>query len=78
VDATLRKVQAGFRQGRGCTDQIFALRNIMEQCIEWNAPVVINFIDFKKAFDSVHRETLWKILLSYGIPPKIVTREEVL
>jgi hypothetical protein len=73
VDATLRKEQAGFRQGRGCTDQIFALRNIMEQCIEWNAPVAINFIDFKKAFDSVHRETLWKILLSYGIPPKIVT-----
>jgi hypothetical protein len=73
VDTQLRREQAGFRQGRGCIDQIFALRNIIEQCTEWNASLVINFIDFKKAFDSIHRETLWKILRSYGIPPKIVT-----
>ena len=43
------------------------------QCIEWNVPLYINFIDFKKAFDSVHRESLWKILRAYDIPHKIVT-----
>ncbi len=73
IDIKLRQEQAGFRKGRGCIDQIFALRNIIEQCLEWNVPLYINFIDFKKAFDSVHRETLWKILHSYGVPPKIVT-----
>ena len=30
------------------------------------------FIDFRKAFDSVDRDTLMKILLAYGIPKKIV------
>ena len=30
------------------------------------------FIDFRKAFDSVYRGTLMKILLAYGIPQKIV------
>ena len=30
------------------------------------------FIDFKKAFDSIHHETLWKILRHYGLPQKIV------
>ncbi|XP_063680131.1 uncharacterized protein LOC134815521 [Bolinopsis microptera] len=30
------------------------------------------FIDFKKAFDSVHRGLLMKILLAYGIPKEIV------
>ena len=35
VDDHLRKEQAGFRKGRGCTDHIFALRNIIEQCAEW-------------------------------------------
>ena len=72
IDAVLRDEQAGFRKGRGCTDQIFALRNIIEQCLEWNTALCINFIDFRKAFDSIHRDSLWTILRSYGIPPKIV------
>lgn len=31
----------------------------------------INFIDFEKAFDSIHRDSLWKILRHYGITFKI-------
>ena len=37
VDKTLREEQAGFRQDRSCTDQIAALRIIVEQSIEWNS-----------------------------------------
>lgn len=73
IDDKLREEQAGFRMGRGCIDQIFALRNIIKQCIEWNVPLYMNFIDFRKAFDSVHRETLWNIPRSYGIPDEIIT-----
>ena len=73
LDKKLREEQAGFRRGRGCVDQIFTLRNIIETCAEWNTPVHINFVDFQKAFDSIHRNTLWKILRSYGIPIKLVT-----
>ena len=73
IDTTLREEQAGFRRGRGCMDQIFALRNILEQSIEWNSPLCINFIDFQKAFDSIHWESLWRILQAYGIPPKIIS-----
>lgn len=32
----------------------------------------IHFVDFEKAFDSVHRESLWSIMRSYGIPCKMV------
>ncbi len=53
--------------------QIFALRNIIVQCLEWNAPLYINFVDFRKAFNSVHQNTLWMILHSYGIPSKIIS-----
>ena len=66
----LREEQAGFMKGRGCIDQIFA---IIEQCIEWKIPLFINYIDFEKELDSVHRETLWNILISYGIPLKKCT-----
>ena len=47
LDVKLRPEQAGFRKGRGCIDQILSLRNIKEQCIEWNVPLYINFIDLK-------------------------------
>ena len=33
----------------------------------------INFIDYEKAFDSVDRQTLWKLLRHYGVPVKIVS-----
>ena len=72
IDKKLRENQAGFRPGRSCTDQIFALRQIIEKCLEFHTPIKINFIDFKAAFDSVHRESLWNILIMYGIPIKIV------
>lgn len=38
TDLQLCKEQANFRKGQGCTDQIFALMNIIEKCLEWNAP----------------------------------------
>jgi Reverse transcriptase (RNA-dependent DNA polymerase) len=33
---------------------------------------MINFVDFKKAFDSVHRASIWKILEQYGIPENVI------
>ena len=37
VDNKLRNEQAGYRKGRNTTEQIFVLRNITEQVIEWNS-----------------------------------------
>ena len=72
LDGKIREGQAGFRVGRSCADQIFVLRNIIEQSVEWQRQLVVNFIDFKKAFDSLHRPSMWKILRSYGLPTKII------
>ena len=73
IDTGIRQEQAGFRKGRGCMDQIFALRNIIEQCLEWNTALFINSVDFRKAFESIHRNTLWKVLHSKGIPSEIIS-----
>lgn len=67
----LRDQQAGFRKNRSCIDQIATLRIILEQSLEWNSPLYINFVDFEKAFDSVDGETLWRLLSDYGVPEKI-------
>ena len=70
TDLKLREQQAGFRSNRSCSEQVFMLRNIIEQCTEFQQPILLNFVDFKKAFDSIHRESLWKIAALYGIPEK--------
>ncbi|VDP28000.1 unnamed protein product [Schistosoma curassoni] len=72
VDAQLRDQQARFRWDRSCTDRIATLRIIVEQLIEWNSSLYINFIDYEKAFNSVDRRTSWKLLRHYGVPEKIV------
>ena len=43
-----------------------------DSTVEWNTTLYINFMDYEKAFDSLHRESMWKILRHHGIPPKIV------
>jgi len=40
----------------------------IEQSLEFQRPLVVNFIDCKKAFDSVHRDSLRDIMKLYGIP----------
>ena len=68
----LSEEQAGFREGRGCDDHIFVLRHIVEQSDEWKKSLVLNFVDFWRAFDSIQRPSMWMLLKLYGIPNKII------
>ena len=57
---------------QGCTDQLFALRQILEKCMASQLDVSFCFIDFRAAFDSVDREMMYKIMKHYGLPQKVV------
>ena len=72
TDAKLREEKAGFRHGRFCNEQLFTLHNIIEQSLEYCKPLIINYVDFTKAFDSIYHPTLWKIIKIYGIPQKYI------
>jgi len=37
-----------------------------------NVALYLGFIDIAKAYDSIHQSTLWKILATIGIPPKLL------
>ena len=68
ADKRLRENQGGFRKGRTCADQCFALRQLVEKCHEFQLPLKINFVDFKASFDSVPRlESPWEILEAYMV-----------
>ena len=56
VDSKMTEEQAGFQQGWSSVEQIFMLQIIIEQCLIFQGQLIINFIDFKIAFESVHRE----------------------
>ena len=53
-------------------DQIFVLHHIVEQCQEWRKSLVLIFVDFRRAFDSIHRPSMWKLPKIYGIPNKVI------
>ena len=67
VNKLLRKEQAGYRKRRRCTDHVFTVLNITGQCSECQREMCINFVDFEKASDSIHRDNLWKTLCACGI-----------
>jgi len=68
----LPDTQCGFREGRSTMDMVFSLRQIQDKCQEQNMPLYAVFIDFSKAFDTVSREGLWKVLKKFGCTEKIV------
>ena len=72
IDKVLREEVCGLRKGRGCVDQIFTLRLMIEKCLSCQTPLVLSFIDYDQAFDSVDRRALAKVLSLYGIPDKYI------
>lgn len=72
LDATIPESQCGFRANRGTADMMFSARQIQEKCREQNRDLYMVFVDLTKAFDSVSREGLWKLLSKVGCPDKIV------
>ena len=52
---------------------IFVLSQIQEKCSEQNMDLCAAFVDLTKAFDTISRDGLWKILARLGCPPKFLT-----
>ena len=47
-------------------------RILKQRCREWNVPLNISTIDFKKAFDRIKHSALWSSLQFNGIKPAYV------
>nr|VZI40139.1 unnamed protein product [Spirometra erinaceieuropaei] len=49
---------------------IFAARQLQEKCQEMRTHLYSTFVDLTKAFDTVNREGLWKIMQKFGCPER--------
>ena len=69
----LPESQCGFRKDRGTIDMIFTARQLQEKCQEQNIYLNMNFVNLTKAFDTVSRKGLWKIMAKFGCPANLTT-----
>ena len=78
IDNILRKNQNGSRRQRSTTSQILTIRRILEGVRAKNLQATLLFVDFTKAFDSIHREKMEQVLLAYGLPKETVAAITIL
>ena len=71
MEATVMEQQSGFRQGRGTIDQVFTLNQILSNSYEYNTTTHMCFIDLKKAYDTVNRPAMWRVLPQTGLSGKV-------
>jgi hypothetical protein len=58
----MEEKECGFRKGRSCVNAIFTVWQIIEKMKEHNLPLFLLFIDYKKVYDNVNRDMLWKTM----------------
>ena len=62
VNWELPRVEAGFRESRGATDQIANICWLIKRARELQKNIYFCFNDYAKAFDCVNHSKLWEIL----------------
>ena len=67
IDPQLSQCQSGFRAGRSTTQQVMALRCVVDTCGSTNMTASLVFVDFRKAFDTLHRSSIPVILSQYNV-----------
>ena len=60
------------------TSQILTIHRILESVRAKNLQATLLFVDFTKAFDSIHRGKMEQILLAYGLPEETVAAITIL
>ena len=78
IDNILRKNQNCFRRNRSTTSQILTIRRILEGVRAKNLLATLLFVDFTKAFDSIHRGKMEQILQAYCLPKETVAAITIL
>ena len=69
----LRQEEFAFLPGKSTVDAIFINRLLSSWAKERGCKLYKCYIDLHKAYDRVHRPTLWLLLERLGVPPKLLS-----
>ena len=73
IDPQLSLYQSGFRAGRSTTEQLMALRCVIDTCRVTNMTASLVFVDFQMEFDTLHRSSIPVILSQYNVPNCLIS-----
>ena len=65
--------QSGFRPNRSTTDMMFVIRRLQELARRKQIPLFVCFTDLTKAYVSVDRNLLWRVLARFGVPQNMIS-----
>ncbi|CAI5450270.1 unnamed protein product [Caenorhabditis angaria] len=69
-EQTLDESQHGFRPRRSCSDNLQSISILWERSHEYKLPLILTFIDFKAAFDSVDWNSVQESVIETGFWPQ--------
>ena len=72
TECAIGQEQFGFRQGRGCMDQVFAARQVCEKYLSNGKDVFWAFMDLENAYDTIDRHGMWQKLRVDGVGGKLL------
>ena len=70
TERAIGEEQCGFRQGRGCIDQVFAVRQVCEKYLANGKDILWAFMDLEKPYDTTDRHGMRQMLRVYGVGGK--------
>ncbi|MES9975007.1 MAG: reverse transcriptase domain-containing protein [Candidatus Thiodiazotropha sp.] len=70
-EPTLSDTQMGFRRYRSTMQAIVSLRHLIQNAIDQHTPLVMTFVDLKKAFDSVPHRAIYESLKSINCSSRV-------
>ena len=72
TECAIGEEQCGFRQGGGCMDQVFEVRQVCEKYLANGKDVFWAFMDLETAYDTIDRRGMWQMLRLYGVGGKLL------
>ncbi|KAK6752024.1 hypothetical protein RB195_003444 [Necator americanus] len=67
LDEAQPQGQAGFRQGFSCLDHIQTVSRVTEVCRKYRPLLLLTFVDYEKAFDSVETNVILSAQVDQGV-----------